>query len=182
MCGQKFRRSFALKSHYLIHTGERPHSCGICGKDFRLKQTLTAHIKKEHDKIPDIKCEEDPSKVIKNKVIILEPCVADTSCDSELSSSVPVIQTFQLKTPGLLSSVLNTPVLHTLNLEPEMLTGSVKTAEILSADSLINSPIKLPIPRKYDARGTSIITSFQTPKLKPSTLSISNSSSVALTK
>lgn len=168
----------------MIHTGERPHTCAICGKDFRLKQTLTAHIKKEHEKVPEGKCEDDPSKMTKNKVIILEPCVGDTSGDSELSNSVPVIQTFQLKSPGLLSSVLNTPMLHTLNLEPEILTDSgMKTAEILTADSLINSSIKLPIPRKFDSRGTSIITSFQAQKLKPSTLSISNSSSsVALTK
>lgn len=183
VCGQKFRRSFALKSHYLIHTGERPHNCKICGKDFRLKQTLTAHIKKEHVKVSDINYEDDPSKITKSKVIILEPCVGDTSGDSELSNSVPVIQTFQLKSPGLLSSVLNTPVLHTLNLEPEMLTDSVKTTEILTADSLINSPIKLP---KLDGhaltRESSIITSFQSPKLKSSTLNTPNSSPVALTK
>ena len=111
-------------------------------------------------------------------------CIRDsTSGDSELSNSVPVIQTFQLKSPGLLSSVLNTPMLHKLNLGPEMLPNSVETEMMLTADSLINSSIKLPkLDGQALTRGASIITSFQTPKLKTSALSAPNSSSLTLTK
>lgn len=33
-----------LKKHNLIHTGERPHACSICGQRFSIKGNLKRHI------------------------------------------------------------------------------------------------------------------------------------------
>lgn len=42
-CGKMLSSNQALKNHYLLHTGERPHVCKICNMSFTQLYNLKAH-------------------------------------------------------------------------------------------------------------------------------------------
>lgn len=50
MCSYGTSNKFDMKKHFLIHTGERPFQCNICGKKFSRNDHLKRHIKGTHFK------------------------------------------------------------------------------------------------------------------------------------
>ncbi|KAK5856157.1 hypothetical protein PBY51_007773 [Eleginops maclovinus] len=45
ICGKTFANPSAVRIHYVVHTGEKPHRCGLCGKGFTQKGNLKCHIR-----------------------------------------------------------------------------------------------------------------------------------------
>ena len=49
-CGKLFDRQDHMVRHVRIHTGEKPWSCGICGRRFNTKGNVKTHEKTHLDK------------------------------------------------------------------------------------------------------------------------------------
>ncbi|KAM4531229.1 uncharacterized protein PAE49_023460 [Odontesthes bonariensis] len=45
ICGKTFANPSALRIHYVVHTGEKPHRCTLCGKEFTQKGNLKCHLR-----------------------------------------------------------------------------------------------------------------------------------------
>lgn len=45
LCGKTFANPSALRIHYVVHTGEKPHRCSFCGKGFTQKGNLKCHLR-----------------------------------------------------------------------------------------------------------------------------------------
>ena len=44
ICLKKFKKTYNLNQHFLIHTNDKPFKCEICGKKFVQKSNLTKHL------------------------------------------------------------------------------------------------------------------------------------------
>ncbi|XP_018335327.1 zinc finger protein 878 isoform X16 [Agrilus planipennis] len=43
LCGKSLTSLVSLRTHLLVHKGEKPHTCEVCGKSFTAKYTLKMH-------------------------------------------------------------------------------------------------------------------------------------------
>lgn len=60
LCGGKFTRLMSLRRHTLIHTGQNPFVCDVCGKGFRTKTNMTVSSLFKNVKKPIFRFSKNP--------------------------------------------------------------------------------------------------------------------------
>jgi uncharacterized Zn-finger protein len=96
VCGKQFHRSDYLKLHSFSHTDERPFSCHICGKGFKMKYNLKTHLKTHenstttvilnYDEISNHQEEKDNQSMIMNTNNDVVFSYSNNSSNSKINS------------------------------------------------------------------------------------------------
>ena len=44
-CNKRFSRGYYLTDHLKVHTGDKPYTCGICGKTAATRSNYNSHLR-----------------------------------------------------------------------------------------------------------------------------------------